>query len=326
MATASLTAEYAKSGKAGCKGCGKSIDKGELRIGYVGKANFGATAWYHYDCLWADTESLKSVDASKSAKVLVQNYDSLKGEDKKKLDKDLPKFCKEASTKASKAEPKPKSYLAAEYAPSAKSNCKGCSKPIGKSTLRVGFPGKANFGATAWYHYDCVWKESVLLAPIDTSQSLEETVDGFEKLKNEDQTKLSSDLKKNCKAAAEKEPPLPPKMAADYAKSDKSECKSCATKIAKNALRVGFTGKANFGAVAWYHVDCLEKCPQEYSKGIKADKPLEELVNGFDKLNKDDQKKVEKEVKALASPTGAPKRKSEGEESAKASPAKKGRK
>lgn len=331
MATAPLSAEYAKSGKAGCKGCGKSIDKGELRIGYVGKANFGATAWYHYDCIWTDTDNLVSVDASKSAKVLVQNYDSLKDEDKKKLDKDLPKFCKETSTKASKAEPskaepKPKSNLAAEYAPSAKSNCKGCSKPIAKTTLRVGFPGKANFGATAWYHYDCVWKENVLLAPIDTSQSLEETVDGFQKLKKEDQTKLSSDLKKNCKAAAEKEPPAPLKMAADNAKSDKSECKGCSKKIAKNALRVGFTGKANFGAVAWYHVDCLKKCPQEYSKGIKSENPLEELVDGFDKLNKDDQKKVEEEVKALASPTGATKRKSEGEESAKASTVKKGRK
>lgn len=307
MATEPLSAEYAKSGKAGCKGCGKTIDKGLLRVGLVGKANFGATAWYHYDCIWKDAENLKSVDSSKPTKELVQNFDKLTEEDKKKLAKDLPKFCKEAS----KAEPKSKSDLAAEYAPSAKSSCKGCSKGIGKGTLRMGFPGKANFGAPAWYHYDCVWKESAYLAPIDTSQSLEEIVDGFKNLQKEDQTKLTSDLKKSCQAAAEKEPPLS-KMTAEYAKSDKSECKGCSNKIAKNAMRVGFPKKANFGAIAWYHPACLKESPREYTKGINPGEQLAEVIDGFDKLDKADQKKLEEEMKSLLSPTGATKRKSEG--------------
>lgn len=314
MASKPLSAEYAKSGKAGCKGCGKSINKGELRIGFVGKANFGATAWYHYDCIWTDVNNLKLIDASKSAKDLILNYSELKDEDKKRVDKDLPKFCKEAAEKASKAEPKPKTDMAAEYAPSAKSSCKGCSEAIGKGTLRLGFPGKANFGATAWYHYDCIWKDgSPSLAPIDTSKSLEKIVYGFKDLKKEHQTLLEKDLKKNCKLAEEKESkPKPPplKMTAEYAKSDKSECKGCADKIVKNALRVGFTGKANFGAVAWYHVDCLKKSPKEYAEGIRADESVKQIVDGFDKLKEDDKKKVESEVKTLL--PGASKRKSEG--------------
>ncbi|XP_062617728.1 uncharacterized protein LOC134279359 [Saccostrea cucullata] len=325
MASEPLSAEYAKSGKAGCKGCGKSINKGELRVGFVGKANFGATAWYHYDCIWRDEENLKSIDAKKGAKLLVQNYDELKDDDKKRLDGDLPKYCKQAAEKASKAEPKPKSDMAAEYAPSAKSNCKGCSKAIEKGALRVGFPGKANFGATAWYHYECIWNETSYLAPINTSKSLEKIVDGFKNLKKEDQTKLQKDLKKQCETAVKKESePKPPslKMAAEYAKSDKSECKGCSSKISKNTLRVGFTGKANYGAVAWYHLNCLKKCQKEYLEGIKAGEPMKSIVEGFDKLNKDDQKNIESEVKALL--PGAPKRKSEGGE--KSVPAKKGKK
>jgi bifunctional polynucleotide phosphatase/kinase len=68
--------------------------------------------------------------------------------------------------------------MAAEYAKSAKSSCKGCSKNIGKNVLRLGFPGKANFGATAWYHYECIWTDFENLKSIDTSKSLKSIIDG----------------------------------------------------------------------------------------------------------------------------------------------------
>lgn len=91
----------------------------------------------------------------------------MKGEDKKKLDKDLFKFCMEVFIKVSKVEFKLKFDLVVEYVLFVKFNCKGCLKFIGKFMLCVGFLGKVNFGVIVWYYYDCVWKESVFLVFID---------------------------------------------------------------------------------------------------------------------------------------------------------------
>jgi bifunctional polynucleotide phosphatase/kinase len=72
-------------------------------------------------------------------KSIVEGYDNLKDEDQNKLERDLPKYCKEAVAKATEQAAGPKPQMAAEYAKSAKSSCKGCSKNIGKNVLRLGF-------------------------------------------------------------------------------------------------------------------------------------------------------------------------------------------
>lgn len=205
MASEPMSAEYAKSAKSACKGCMKNIAKGELRIGFVGKANFGTTAWYHYDCIWKNYENLKSIDSSKTTKSIVLGYSDLKEDEKTKLDADLPKYCKEAAEKAVAAAKERPLPMATEYAKSAKSSCKGCSKGIDKGALRVGFTGKANFGATAWYHYDCIWKDNENLKSIDGSKAAEKIIKGYSDLQDKDQDKLEADLLKHCsKPPAEK--------------------------------------------------------------------------------------------------------------------------
>ena len=92
-ATTPLAAEYAKSAKAGCKCCKENIAKGALRVGFVGKANFGATAWYHYDCVWKQRDHLKHVDGAATLESLVDGVECLDKTDREKLGKDLPKYC-----------------------------------------------------------------------------------------------------------------------------------------------------------------------------------------------------------------------------------------
>jgi hypothetical protein len=71
----------------------------EFTVGFPGKANFGATAWYHYDCIWDDRENLKSVDQAKSVKSNVDGYSKLNEEDQKKLERDLYMKKRETQTK-----------------------------------------------------------------------------------------------------------------------------------------------------------------------------------------------------------------------------------
>lgn len=310
MSSEPLAAEYAKSGKSACKGCQKNIGKGELRIGFIGKANFGATAWYHYVCVWTDYDNLKTVDGSKGARAVVQGYSDLKSDDKKKLDSDLSKSCLEAAGKTANST-EAKLPMVADYAKSAKSSCKGCLKPIEKGAFRVGFAGKANFGATAWYHYACIWSESESLRGINGSEPVEKVVEGFSQLNDGDKTALKGDLPLHFKAAVEKGPKSY-LLNADYAKSAKSSCKECSKSIEKDKLRVGFIGKANFGvaSTAWCHFECFEKLPKESFSGVHGTDALPSLVDGFDKLKKNDQEMVEKAVKRFC---GSPvKRKTNG--------------
>ena len=319
MSSMPLSVEYAKSGKSGCQGCRNKIPKGELRAGFVGKSNFGATAWYHYDCIWTDYKNLKSIDSAKSLKSIVEGYDNLKDEDQNKLERDLPKYCKEAVAKATEQAAGPKPQMAAEYAKSAKSSCKGCSKNIGKNVLRLGFPGKANFGATAWYHYECIWTDFENLKSIDTSKSLKSIIDGYSELKEEDKNNLERDVPKYCKdvvgKVSEQAAGPKPQLAAEYAKSAKSSCKRCSKTIDKGLLRLGFPGKANFGATAWYHYDCIWD-DRENLKSVDQAKSVKSNVDGYSKLNEEDQKKLERDL------TKSSKRKSETAEGL-SSPAKK---
>lgn len=55
---AKILVEYAKSGRAACKGCGNTIAKGCMRLGIVSKAagGFDMTRWYHRQCLPSQSE------------------------------------------------------------------------------------------------------------------------------------------------------------------------------------------------------------------------------------------------------------------------------
>ncbi|KAK3107004.1 hypothetical protein FSP39_004771 [Pinctada imbricata] len=206
MSTKPIATEYAKSAKAGCKGCKGNIAKGALRVGFVGKANFGATAWYHYDCVWKENDSLAAIDSSKRVEELVDGLSALDKSDQEKLEKDLPKYSKAAvvEKKTGKESAKPSKPLAAEYAKSAKSTCKYCGKTIDKGVLRVGFTGKANFGATAWYHEPCIWKRIEDFKGIKLTDSVADSVEGFGELREEAREILKKKLPEVCGGKASK--------------------------------------------------------------------------------------------------------------------------
>ncbi|CAA7402691.1 unnamed protein product [Spirodela intermedia] len=68
MATEKMVAEYAKSGRSSCKGCGKNIPVRTLRLGLTSKdpRGFEMVKWHHLDCLptprsFAAVEEIKDV-------------------------------------------------------------------------------------------------------------------------------------------------------------------------------------------------------------------------------------------------------------------------
>jgi hypothetical protein len=55
--------EYAKSGRSSCRGCGKFIDNGDVRIGeqYADEnSRYQSYEWHHIDC-WEVSSSIKKV-------------------------------------------------------------------------------------------------------------------------------------------------------------------------------------------------------------------------------------------------------------------------
>ncbi|KAH7682410.1 bifunctional polynucleotide phosphatase/kinase protein [Dioscorea alata] len=74
-----LVAEYAKSGRSSCKGCGKSIPSGSLRLGLSIKdpRGFNATKWHHVGCFSPQSHPIVAKD--------IKGFSSLKGPDQDAL-------------------------------------------------------------------------------------------------------------------------------------------------------------------------------------------------------------------------------------------------
>jgi hypothetical protein len=69
----SVSVEYAKSGRAACKGCSDAIAKGALRLGAHARdpRGYDTTKWYHLACFPASSHPLGPVEE-------VQGFDSIK--------------------------------------------------------------------------------------------------------------------------------------------------------------------------------------------------------------------------------------------------------
>ncbi|HEY9682203.1 MAG TPA: hypothetical protein V6C89_13325 [Drouetiella sp.] len=115
--------ETAKTGRAGCRTCKQPIAKGELRFGEEVPNAFSAGDmtynWHHLPCA-----------AKKKPSALKQALDDTDQEvpDKEELLKAI-----EANAKNEK----PTVLPYAEYAPTARASCVGCSEKIEKGHLRV---------------------------------------------------------------------------------------------------------------------------------------------------------------------------------------------
>ncbi|VAH63610.1 unnamed protein product [Triticum turgidum subsp. durum] len=79
-AKATVSVEYAKSGRSSCKGCSAAIAKGALRLGASARdpRGYDSTKWYHVACFPASSLPLGPVEE-------VQGFDSIKDDDREEL-------------------------------------------------------------------------------------------------------------------------------------------------------------------------------------------------------------------------------------------------
>ncbi len=116
--------EEAKSGRAACRTCKKTIAKGELRLGEevvnaFSESGSMAYQWHHLECA-AKKKPLVLEEALKTTDVVVANKAAL-----------------EAEIAANKKNVKPGNYPYAERAKTSRSTCLSCSEAIEKGTLRI---------------------------------------------------------------------------------------------------------------------------------------------------------------------------------------------
>ncbi|XP_039848947.1 polynucleotide 3'-phosphatase ZDP-like isoform X1 [Panicum virgatum] len=214
---ASVSVEYAKSGRSTCKGCSKNIAKGALRLGasFHDPRGFENTKWYHVACFPTASypvfpvENLKGFDSIEdhdreklqelvenhksigdSNEVTEKNPEELKNRDNKvdktvnPLDEPSPKKVKTHMSSSMKAVSEKASVLV-EYAKSGRSTCKGCSENIAKGALRLGASAHdpRGYDSTKWYHVACFPTSSYPIFPV-------ENLKGFDSVKNNDREKL----------------------------------------------------------------------------------------------------------------------------------------
>jgi poly [ADP-ribose] polymerase len=124
--------ESAKSSRASCRGCKKTIQKGELRFGLAVPSAFSdepQLQWYHLLCgAGAKPAELKDTLAAFSGEV----------PNRAEVDRAIEEGGKKQ---------KPGKFPYAEHAPSARSRCIVCETPIAKGQLRVAIERQVDTGA-----------------------------------------------------------------------------------------------------------------------------------------------------------------------------------
>lgn len=185
-------AEYAKSGRAGCKLCKNKIDKDELRLGAMVQSAFhdGKQAnWYHERCFFQKNRPTTEGDIS--------HFEGLRIEDQKNIRDKIGKLgiwvlCMDAwrlnflfsycaasfgggvvpaattgkgkGKKRSAAENLALKDFGVEYAASARAMCRGCEIKIMKDEVRIKKidytteVGVKYGGQPLWHHAECFAK------------------------------------------------------------------------------------------------------------------------------------------------------------------------
>jgi hypothetical protein len=140
--------EEAKSGRASCRTCKKTIAKGELRLGIEAANAFGDTPsmqWHHLACA-----------ATKLPAELKEALTAYVGEvpDRAELDKTM-------ADSIAKGHAKPGGLPYADKAPTGRAKCMQCSEPIAKDALRVAVERELEVGGVpqtgaGYLHPACV--------------------------------------------------------------------------------------------------------------------------------------------------------------------------
>ncbi|KAG5892238.1 hypothetical protein JTB14_014609 [Gonioctena quinquepunctata] len=191
--------EYAKSGRAGCKGCKRPIAKGELRLAVMVQSAFhdGKDAkWHHFDCFF-NKQRPKTTDD-------IDHYESLRVEDQDRIkarvgiatlaiipDKKGKKRAGDPDVKLKKEALKD---FTVEYAKSGRAMCRGCEQKILKDEVRVSKKdfdtdvGRKYGGQDLWHHVACFAQVRADLGYFESGDKLP----GFKSLKQEDQKNVKT--------------------------------------------------------------------------------------------------------------------------------------
>ncbi|ESO88129.1 hypothetical protein LOTGIDRAFT_206927 [Lottia gigantea] len=194
----------------------------------------------------------------------------------------------------------------AEYAKSDRSSCKACKTKIGKDSLRLAvmvqsphFDGKV----PNWFHYSCFWRRAGDVEQVDD-------IHGYHTLRWEDQQKLKSRISGETTATDDVDGKIEEhdllSFRTEYAKSNRSQCQSCRTKIDQGEVRISCkeVDDPKYGAVdKWYHVDCFVQNRDELNFNFDV-----KLLPGLRRLKKPDQEELHKKL----APKSGKKRKADG--------------
>jgi len=158
--------EEAKSGRASCRTCKKTIGKGELRLGVEAQTQFSDTPslqWHHLLCA-----ASKLPDELKAALAEYTGEVPNRGE----LDAAM-------ETAAKKGAAKPAAFPYVDKAPTGRAKCMLCEQPIEKATFRIAVERELEIGANVtrgagYLHPACVAENLK-----NVGSSLEDLIEGL---------------------------------------------------------------------------------------------------------------------------------------------------
>ncbi|KAK9891936.1 hypothetical protein WA026_017419 [Henosepilachna vigintioctopunctata] len=188
-------AEYAKSGRASCRGCKSAIAQGSLRLAVMVQSPMfdGKTPqWYHNMCFFSKQRP-KTVDD-------IENFETLRLPDQEKIKEKigasssiiLPEKKGKGKKRNADALASKKAALkdfTLEYSKSSRATCRGCELKIMKEEVRISKKdfdtevGKKYGGQDMWHHLTCFAKLRNELGFFESASALP----GFADLSREDQ-------------------------------------------------------------------------------------------------------------------------------------------
>ncbi|XP_071539623.1 poly [ADP-ribose] polymerase 1 [Panulirus ornatus] len=213
-------AEYAKSGRASCRGCKENIGKDSLRLAVMVQSPMfdgKVPHWYHQMCFFGKQRPRTVAD--------IAHFDSLRWEDQEKIKAKIENAgsgVASASSSSGKESKKAKKAavnagmkdFVVEYAKSGRAMCRGCEEKIKKDEVRI---SKKDYDSERsrmygpvdlWHHIDCFVKKRTELEFFESGDMLP----GYNTLSADDKKLLKGKLKKSeVKRKGEDEPDSAPK-------------------------------------------------------------------------------------------------------------------
>jgi len=201
-------AEYAKSGRASCKGCKANIPKGDMRLASMTQSAFfdGKQAnWFHPNCFFGRN---RPTDVAEIA-----HFEQMRWEDQEKIREKIAQGPGAGPAPSGKGKGKGKSKsggdggmvdgtilkdFRTEYAKSGAAKCRTCEEKIGKGEVRIAKKdydddrAKQYGPLDRWHHLDCFVKNRDKLEFFTSAENLA----GLNTLSAEDKATVKSQLKR----------------------------------------------------------------------------------------------------------------------------------